>query len=53
MLFISTHCTQSKDDLPIRVSSHNGYFGNKSAQETPNTQTSVFEYEDGKKMILI
>ncbi|MCF6268952.1 MAG: Gfo/Idh/MocA family oxidoreductase [Melioribacteraceae bacterium] len=37
-----------KDDLPIKVSSHGGYFVYKSAQETPNTQTSVFEYEDGK-----
>lgn len=37
-----------KDELPVRVSSHGGYFAYKSAQETPNTQTSVFEYADGK-----
>lgn len=37
-----------KDELPLRVSSHGGYFAYKSAQETPNTQTSVFEYADGK-----
>jgi len=37
-----------KDELPVRVSSHGGYFIYKSSQETPNTQTSVFEYADGK-----
>jgi predicted dehydrogenase len=37
-----------KDDLPTKVSSHGGYFAYKSSQETPNTQTSVFEYADGK-----
>ncbi len=37
-----------KDELPIKVRSHGGYFAYKSAQETPNTQTSLFEYADGK-----
>ena len=37
-----------KDELPVKVRSHGGYFAYKSAQETPNTQTSLFEYEDGK-----
>ena len=37
-----------KDELPVKVSSHGGYFAYKSSQETPNTQTSVFEYADGK-----
>ncbi len=37
-----------KDDLPVRVNSMGGYFKYKSAQNTPNTQTSVFEYADGK-----
>lgn len=37
-----------KDDLPVRVNSMGGYFGKKSAQNTPNTQTSLFEYADGK-----
>jgi predicted dehydrogenase len=37
-----------KNELPVRVSSHGGYFAYKSAQETPNTQTSVFQYADGK-----
>ncbi len=38
-----------KDELPVRVNSMGGYYGYKnSAQETPNTQTSLFEYADGK-----
>jgi len=37
-----------KDELPVRVNSVGGYFAYKSAQETPNTQTSFFEYADGK-----
>ena len=37
-----------KDELPLKVRSHGGYFAYKSAQETPNTQTSLFEYADGK-----
>lgn len=37
-----------KDELPVKVRSHGGYFAYKSAQETPNTQTSLFEYADGK-----
>jgi len=32
-----------KDELPVRVNSMGGYFKYKSAQNTPNTQTSVFE----------
>ncbi len=38
----------NKDEMPVKVSSHGGYYAYKSAQETPNTQTSVFEYADGK-----
>ena len=37
-----------KDELPVRVNSMGGYFAYNSAQETPNTQTSMFEYADGK-----
>lgn len=37
-----------KEELPTRVNSMGGYFGEKSAQNTPNTQTSLFEYADGK-----
>ena len=36
---------------PVRVQSMGGIFGispHECSQETPNTQTSVFEYEDGK-----
>lgn len=39
-----------KDELPIRVNSMGGYYGYNSAQETPNTQTSLFEYADGKML---
>ncbi|MCG2460415.1 Gfo/Idh/MocA family oxidoreductase [Flavobacteriaceae bacterium F89] len=37
-----------QDDLPVRVNSMGGYYGKKSAQNTPNVQTSMFEYADGK-----
>ncbi len=37
-----------KDELPKRVSSVGGYFAYKSAQNTPNVQSSFFEYGDGK-----
>ena len=37
-----------KDELPVRVNSMGGYYAYDSAQETPNTQTSMFEYADGK-----
>ncbi len=34
---------------PVKISSHGGYFkfGDVCSQETPNTQTSLFEYADG------
>jgi hypothetical protein len=39
----------NKDDSPVKISSKGGYFVYKnSSQETPNTQTSLFEYADGK-----
>ena len=37
----------NRDDYPIKVRSFGGYFAFDSSQETPNTQTSVFEYADG------
>ncbi len=36
-----------RDDYPVRVKSSGGYFVYDSAQETPNTQTTIFEYDDG------
>ena len=38
----------SKNEHPVKVSSIGGYFGPESSQETPDTQTSLFEYADGK-----
>ena len=38
----------NKDELPVKIRSFGGYYAYKSAQETPNVQTSIFEYEDGK-----
>jgi hypothetical protein len=38
----------NKDDYPVKISSKGGYFVYDSSQETPNTQTSLFEYADGK-----
>ena len=37
----------NKQEHPIKVSSVGGYFGEPSSQETPNVQTSLFEYADG------
>jgi predicted dehydrogenase len=37
----------NKDEAPVRVRSFGGYYEYDSAQETPNTQTSIFEYADG------
>jgi predicted dehydrogenase len=38
-----------KDQHPVKVQSTGGYFKyTDCSQETPNTQSSVFEYEDGK-----
>ena len=37
----------NRDDYPVKVRSFGGYFVFDSSQETPNTQTSIFEYADG------
>jgi predicted dehydrogenase len=36
-----------KQEHPRKIHSAGGYFGPESSQETPDTQTSVFEYADG------
>ncbi|MGH9338362.1 MAG: Gfo/Idh/MocA family protein [Acidobacteriota bacterium] len=36
-----------RHEHPVRISSVGGYFAFDSMQQTPNTQTSVFEYSDG------
>jgi predicted dehydrogenase len=36
-----------KQEHPVKVSSVGGYFGGEASQETPNTQTSLYEYADG------
>jgi predicted dehydrogenase len=36
-----------KQEHPVRVSSMGGYFGPESSQETPNSQTTLYEYADG------
>lgn len=37
-----------KDEYPVKVTSTGGYFGAQpSSQETPDTQTSLYEYADG------
>jgi predicted dehydrogenase len=33
---------------PVRIRSVGGYYGEASSQETPNLQTTVYEYADGK-----
>jgi predicted dehydrogenase len=36
-----------KQEHPVKIRSIGGYFGEESSQETPNMQTSLFEYADG------
>src|SRR5262252_7507629 len=36
-----------KHEHPVKIRSIGGYFGEESSQETPNYQTSLFEYADG------
>ena len=38
----------NKNTLPKKIHSPGGYFAFDSDQETPNTQTATFEWEDGK-----
>jgi len=38
----------NKNEHPVKITSTGGYFAFDSAQETPNTQTAVYEYADGK-----
>ncbi len=37
----------NKQEHPTRVRSVGGYFGPESSQETPDTQTTLYEYADG------
>ena len=36
-----------KQEHPVRIKSVGGYFGEESSQETPDTQTTLYEYADG------
>ena len=36
-----------KQEHPVKIHSTGGYFGAESSQETPDTETSLFEYADG------
>jgi len=36
------------NEFPVKVRSMGGFFLWKSTQETPNTQTAIYEYADGK-----
>jgi predicted dehydrogenase len=36
-----------KNEHPVTISSHGGYFGPPASQETPDTHTTLFEYADG------
>jgi predicted dehydrogenase len=38
----------NRNEHPVRVHSTGGYFGEPSSQETPDTQTALFEYADGR-----
>jgi predicted dehydrogenase len=37
----------NKNEYPVKVRSFGGFFAYDASQETPNTQTSIFEYADG------
>jgi predicted dehydrogenase len=36
-----------KQEHPVKISSMGGYFGPEASQETPDTQTTMYEYADG------
>jgi predicted dehydrogenase len=36
-----------KQEHPVKIRSVGGYFGDESSQETPNEQTTMYEYRDG------
>ncbi len=36
-----------KEEYPVKLRSFGGQFAQDSSQETPNTQTTIFEYADG------
>jgi predicted dehydrogenase len=36
-----------KNEHPVKISSMGGYFGEESSQETPDMQTTLYEYADG------
>ena len=36
-----------KQEHPVKIRSVGGYFGAESSQETPDTQTTLYEYADG------
>ncbi len=38
----------NKEDYPVKVKSSGGYYVFESDQNTPNVQTTIFEYADGK-----
>ena len=38
----------NKDEHPVKIYSAGGCFGPESDQQTPNTQSALFEYADGK-----
>ncbi len=38
----------NKNEHPVKISSLGGYFAFDSDQQTPNTQTAIFKYADGK-----
>jgi predicted dehydrogenase len=37
----------NRQEHPVRIRSVGGYFGPESSQETPDTQTTLYEYADG------
>jgi predicted dehydrogenase len=37
-----------KSEHPVKIRSMGGYFGEPSSQETPDEQTALFQYADGK-----
>jgi predicted dehydrogenase len=39
-----------KQEHPVKIRSVGGYFGEESSQETPNEQTTMYEYADGLVM---
>ena len=52
MHFIDVARWGLKTDLPSKIYSSGGRFGYKDQGQTPNTQLTTFQFEDGKELVV-